>query len=81
MNHLAVISESDKRLIIAFFLVFVLFFVIIGIIGYFIVRTMKWQGKRLDSKVSDVVFTRVITDKKIFKKYAFKKNWIIFIKQ
>src|SRR5574344_1285221 len=74
------LTESDKRLIIAFLLIFILLFVIIGAIGYLIVRIMKWQGKKLDSCVSDVVYTRVITDKKKFSKFAHKKNWIIFYK-
>lgn len=74
------LTESDKRLLIAFLLIFILIFVIVGAIGYLIVRVMKWQGKRLDSCVSDVVYSRVITDKKTFSKYAHKKNWIIFYK-
>ena len=74
------LTESDKRLLIAFLLIFILVFVIVGAIGYLIVRVMKWQGKRLDSCVSDVVYSRVITDKKTFSKYAHKKNWIIFYK-
>ncbi|HPS18921.1 MAG TPA: hypothetical protein PLR04_02210 [Bacilli bacterium] len=74
------LTESDKRLLIAILLVFILLFVIIGLIGYLIVRIMKWQGRRLDSGVSDVVYSRVITDKKAFSRYAHKKNWIIFYK-
>ncbi|MFA6675362.1 MAG: hypothetical protein WCS49_00590 [Bacilli bacterium] len=74
------LTESDKRLIVALLLILILFFVIVGLIGYLIVRVMKWQGKRLDTGVSDVVYSRVITDKKTFSKYAHKKNWIIFYK-
>lgn len=74
------LTESDKRLLIAFLLIFILIFVLMGAIGYLIVRVMKWQGKRLDSSVSDVVYSRVITDKKTFSKYAHKKNWIMFYK-
>ncbi|MFA7032359.1 MAG: hypothetical protein WC201_02200 [Bacilli bacterium] len=74
------LTESDKRLIVALLLILILFFVIVGFIGYLIVRVMKWQGKRLDTGVSDVVYSRVITDKKTFSKYAHKKNWIIFYK-
>lgn len=80
MITLIKLTESDKRLIIAFLLIFILVFVIIGLIGYLIVRIMRWQGRRLDNNVSDVVYTRVITDKKKFGKYARKKNWIMFYK-
>ena len=41
---------------------------------------MKYQGKKLDTKVYDVVITRVVSDKKSFKKYARKKNWSLFYK-
>ena len=42
---------------------------------------MKWQGKKLDHVVADPVVTRVITDKKHFRRYARKKNWRLFFKQ
>ena len=81
MNFLITLSENDKRLIFALLLVFILVFVLIGYIGYLITRVMKWQGKKLDHVVADPVVTRVITDKKHFKRYARKKNWRLFFKQ
>ena len=81
MNILISLSENDKRLIFALLLVFILVFVLIGYIGFLITRVMKWQGKKLDHVVADPVVTRVITDKKHFKRYARKKNWRLFFKQ
>lgn len=75
------LSENDKRLILALFLVLILVFVLIGYIGYLITRLMKWQGKKLDTLVADPVVTRVITDKKHFIRFARKKNWRLFLKQ
>ena len=81
MLFLVSLSENDKRLILALFLVLILVFVLIGYIGFLITRLMKWQGKKLDTLVADPVVTRVITDKKHFIKYARKKNWRLFLKQ
>lgn len=75
------ITENDKRLILAFLLVLILLFVLIGYIGMLIVRIMRWQGKKLDNMVADVLTTRVITNKKHFTRYARKKNWRYFFKQ
>lgn len=81
MNIFLSLSENDKRLIFAILLVFILLFVLIGYLGYLITRIMKWQGKKLDTIVADPVYTRVITDKKHFIRYARKKNWRLFFKQ
>lgn len=81
MRILVQLTENDKRFLIAFFLAVILIFVFIGYIGYWITRIMDVQGRRLDSKCYDVVMTRVITDKKHFKKYARKKSWQMFYKE
>lgn len=75
------LSENDKRLIFALLLVVILVFVLIGYIGFIITRVMKWQGKKMDTLVSDVVVTRTITKKIPFFNYARKKNWRLFFKQ
>ena len=80
MNILVALSENDKRLLIALLLVLILFFVLIGYLGMLITKVMKWQGKRLDNEVADVIVTRVITNRKQFLPYARKKNWRIFFK-
>ena len=81
INLLIALSENDKRLILALLLVIILLFVLIGYIGLLITRVMRWQGKKLDTLVADVVVTRVITTKRHFRRYARIKNWRLFFKQ
>ena len=80
-NFLISLSENDKRIIFAILIIFIFVFVIIGYIGYLITRVMKWQGRKMDSLVSDVITTKVITTKKPYFSYARKKNWRMFFKQ
>ena len=83
MNQVVFIqlSENDKRIIIAVFLILILLFVLIGFIGSLIVRTMKWQGKKCDTLVSDVVTNHIVTTPLQLRLYARKKNIRYFIKQ
>lgn len=80
MISLIQLSESDKRLIFAFLLIFILLLVLLSTIGSLVVKSIKKQGKKIETSVYDVVVTRVVTDKKAFKKYAKKKNWRLFYK-
>lgn len=75
------LSENDKRIIIAICLVIILLFVLIGVIGSIVVRTMKWQSKKCDTLVSDVVVNRIVTTPHQLRVYARKKNIRYFIKQ
>ena len=83
MNPILLIklTENDKRIIIAIFLILILIFVLIGVIGSLIVRTMKWQGKKCDTLVSDVVTNHIVTTPFQLRLYARKKNSRYFIKQ
>ena len=75
------LTETDKRILIALCLVLILVFVIIGLLGSLIIRTMRWQGKKCDTLVSDVVVYKIVTTPKQLKKYARKKNSRYFLKQ
>ena len=75
------LTETDKRLLIALCLVLILVFVLIGLLGSLIIRTMKWQGKKCDTLVSDVVTNKIVTTPQQLKKYARKKNSRYFLKQ
>jgi len=81
LRALVQLTESDKRVLIALLLIIILLLIICWYIGFILIRVMKWQGKKIDTKVSDVVTTRVITDEKTFRKYAHKKNWQMFYKR
>lgn len=75
------ITENDKRIIVALLFVVILLFVIIGLLGALIVRTMKWQGKKCDTLVSDVVTNHIVTTPHQLRNYAARKNIRYFIKQ
>lgn len=75
------LSENDKRFIFALLIVVILLLVLIGYLGYLLVKLMKWQGKKMDTLIHDVVVTKVITDKNALVKYGRKKNWALFFKQ
>ncbi|MDR0934888.1 MAG: hypothetical protein LBM03_01110 [Erysipelotrichaceae bacterium] len=80
MNLLIQFTEGDKRFFIAILLVLILVFVLAGYIGLLITKIMKWQGRRVDEMMHDIVETRVVSDKKSFKKVAYKKSWRYFFK-
>ena len=80
-NALISLSDSDKRIIFSILLIFIVVLVLIGLLGYVLYRIIRFQGKKIDGLVHDVVVTKVITDKKHFLKYGRYKNWALFFKQ
>ena len=80
-NILIQLTENDKRIIIALCLVIILLFVLIGLIGSLVIRVMKWQSKKCDTLVSDVVTNHIVTTPHQLRVYARKKNVRYFIKQ
>ncbi len=81
LTVLAGMSENTKRLIFAIVFIVILIPVLLGYIGMWITKVMRWQGKKMDTLVHDVVVTKVITDKDHLKKYGSKKNLVYFFKQ
>ena len=81
LSALIKLSENDQRVLIAFIFAIVLLFVIIGLLGSLIVRTMRWQGKKCDTLVSDVVTNHIVKTPHQLRSYAAKKNTRYFIKQ
>ena len=80
-NILLSLSESDKRLIFSILLIVIVLLVLIALLGYALVRIMKWQAKKMDTLIHDVVVYKVITDKKHLVSYGRSKNWAYFFKQ
>ena len=80
-NLLIKFTENDKRVVIALLFAIILLFVIIGLLGSLIIRVMKWQGKKCDTLVSDVVTNHMVKTPHQLRKYAAKKNIRHFIKQ
>ena len=83
MNSVALISlsEGDKRLIFSLLLILIVVVVFVALLGYALTRLMKWQAKKMDTLIHDVVVYKVITDKKHLIKYGRVKNWAFFFKQ
>lgn len=81
MNTLITLSDNDKRIIFSLLLILIIVIVIIGVLGYILYRVMKWQARRMDDLVHDVIVYKVITDKKAFVKYGRYKNWALYFKQ
>ena len=75
------LSENDKRLIFALLIVVILIIALIGCFGYLLVKLMKWQSRKMDTLIHDVVRYKVITDRKHLESYGRKKNWALFFKQ
>ena len=75
------LSETDKRIIFAILIVAILVLVLLGYLGYLLVKLMKWQGRKMDTLIHDVVVTKVITNRRHLIRYGRKKNWALFFKQ
>ena len=75
------LSDNDKRLIFTLLIVIIVLLVLIAFLGYLLVRIMKWQSKKMDTLIHDVVYYRIITDRKHLMKYGRAKNWALFFKQ
>ena len=78
---LVTLSDNDKRLIFSILLIVIVLLVLIGFLGYLLFRIMKWQSKKMDTLIHDVVVNKVITDRKHLVKYGRSKNWALFFKQ
>lgn len=74
-------SESDKK--IAVILIVILLFVII-IFGYLqklVGYIMRYQGLQVDTMMFNIMKTRTIEDKKTFRKEAYRKSMVLFVKK
>ena len=78
---LIALTDNDKRLIFSALLIVIVLLVVIALLGYLLYRIMRWQGKKMDTLIHDVVYYKVITDRKHLVKYGRSKNWALFFKQ
>ena len=83
MNNLLLIklTENDKRIIFVLLAVLIVILVLIAYIGFLITKVMKWQGKKINNYVTDAVVTGVIADEETFRRYAKRKNTLVFYHQ
>ena len=75
------LTENDKRILIGICIAVILLFVLIGILGSLVIKTMKYQGKKCDTLIADVVIARLIKTPAQLRRYARKKNIRYFLKQ
>lgn len=81
MVTLIKLTENDKRLIIVLLLVVILLFVIAGYVGLLVRNIMKYQAKRADDMLNDVVRAGVIRDEKKLFWFGIRKNYRVLFKQ
>lgn len=74
-------TENDIRLLIAVLAIFILVIILFGYLTLLVRKVMRWQGKRMDDLVFDVVKSGVINNEKKLRKFGFKKNRILLFKQ
>lgn len=80
-NVLISLSDGDKRLIFALLLIIIVIIAFIGLLGYFLMKIMKFQSRKIDTLVHDAVVTKVVNDRRHFIRYGRNKNWAYFFKQ
>jgi hypothetical protein len=77
----AKMSESDKRVLVALFILVLLVILIFGYLQKLVGYIMYNQGLQIDTMMYDIIRTRVIVDKKTFKREAYRKSHIYFVKK
>lgn len=81
MISLIKLTENDKRILIALLLIVILLFVLIGYISLAVKKIMKFQGKRAEDMLYNVVKTKQIYNERQLRIYGIRKNWRLFFKQ
>ncbi len=81
MINLIKLTENDKRIIIALLLILILLFVLIGYISLAVKKVMKFQGKRAEDMLYNVVKTKQVYNERQLRIYGIRKNWRLFFKQ
>lgn len=72
------ISENGKKTLIILFLIFIIFFVLIGYISMVVEDIMKKQGSKADEMMSNVVKVSYFREEKKFIKFGIRKNIRVF---
>lgn len=74
LNFLVQLTEKDKRLLVALFIVLIIIFVLIAYIGQGIKALMKRYSKGIDGYMHDLCSNKLVTNPKDFRKQVFKKE-------
>ena len=74
INFLLQLTEKDKRLIVALFIILILIFVLIAYIGQGIKALMRRYAKGIDGYMHDLCKAKLVTNPKEFRKEVFAKE-------
>ncbi|MFA5481257.1 MAG: hypothetical protein WC282_02600, partial [Bacilli bacterium] len=81
MLFLIKLTENDKRIIIAVLILFILVFVLIGLLGQLVKRIMLSQAHRADTFMYDLVVTKTVKNPRHFRRVGYQKNNRLLFKQ
>ena len=74
VNFLIQLTERDKRLLIALFIIFIVVFVLIAYIGQGVKSLMKRYGKGIDGYMHDLCKAKLVKNPKEFVAQVYKKE-------
>jgi ABC-type multidrug transport system fused ATPase/permease subunit len=74
VDFLIQLTEKDKRLLIALFIILILFFVLIAYVGQGIRELMKKYSKGIDGYMHELCSAKLIDNPKDFRKQVFRKE-------
>lgn len=74
INFLIQLTEKDKRLLIALFIILIILFVLIAYIGQGIKALMKRYSKGIDGYMHDLCKAKLVTNPKEFRKQVYIKE-------
>ena len=74
VNFLIQLTEKDKRLLVALFIVLIIVFVLIAYIGQGIKALMKKYSKGIDGYMHELCSAKLVTNPKAFRKQVWKRE-------
>ena len=74
INFLIQLTEKDKRLLIALFIILILLFVLVAYIGQGIKSLMRKYAKGIDGYMHELCSAKLVTNPKEFRRQVFKKE-------
>lgn len=78
INYLIQLSESDKRVLIAICLIFIILIILFGYLVKLIKYILNKKADYVDNSMYDLLDANFIEDKKLFRKISWKKNNLKF---
>ena len=80
VNMLIQLTEKDKRLLVALFIILIVVFVLIAYIGQGLKALMRKYGKGIDGYMHDLCKAKLVTTPSEFRKQVLKKKQGFYIK-